>query len=290
MASAPINLHDLVNHVPQIVPLIGAARMGRQGSLKSIDEVSHTCLFGNTKVVFQHGDMAGDESTPGVAFKNTGSNTLKIILPEAMKDDFNLGAKAVAEEVRKLLVETPPENNILAKVIADAHDSEDIEEDVKEKLRTLLEFNEAEECTGVKDLSIGECTLHDDHFNAETLPITFFNGARVIEIKEDKGVRTSGPFKLFPSSSATIATELNVAFLRGELGFKITFDEAGKGVVSMTAQSKLIVLTKTDQAANAELDEINAAIKAKGHKTKLSGDTGGAAPAKKAKFTFGKKA
>ena len=58
---------------------------------------------------------------------------------------------------------------------------------------TLLEFDAENDCTGVEDMSIGECAVYDEHFGADALPVTFFNGVRTIEIKDNK--HDAGPVR-----------------------------------------------------------------------------------------------
>ena len=132
----------------------------------------------------------------------------------------------------------------------------------------------------------------DDHTNANMLSAGFFANVRAIaiEISESKGQFQTNPAKIF-SNSSNVATGLNVGYIRGALGMKFGLKDDNI-VLTSTLTAVMIVLSKSDAGAMAEMDEVEMALQNVGRKTTTGGASGsstsGAPAAKWPKFSLGK--
>ena len=162
------------------------------------------------------------------------------------------------------------------------------------KRRSHLAIDDEGSITGVKEMDVAvEIIKHDETFQADTGEVKFYQNARVRELYEDKGTVKHRPVKIF-SASGSMAPDLNVAFVRMGLGFKISFPPDSKPLLSMTLTTSFFVLSKTEAAKSAEDMELERALQAAGHRT--GAQMGGAAaassfeqPRKRLKLSLGKK-
>ena len=279
-----VDAQTLASHLPQLAPVFG-----KQGHLSSIEQVDLATLFANLKIPFEIGDMACAETLRGVAFKNAGKSDLKVDLA-GYQDAVTAFHTKLAVAMKGQLESCAPEDNELCKTILDLQDSENFDQQIQEYLLSWMTID-GDAITGHKELATGLPIGMDDHAGVEMMTISFFPNVRVLEVSEHKGQFQSAPAKMF-SNSSNIATDLNVGYVRGQLGLKFTLTD-DKIVLTPTLTAGLIVLSKSDARVMAEMDEVEAALRAAGRKTAVGGasggSSGGAPAAKKPKFTLGKK-